>query len=71
MNLNTEAENTGEDTADCEGSVRTVVNCRECDLAIALWLLVSKCSINPVINPNFLYSHSNKCSYKFSSLHVK
>jgi hypothetical protein len=46
---------TGEDTADWEDLVRAVVNCRVCELAIALWLLVvmiCKLSINPITNPN-------------------
>jgi hypothetical protein len=38
-----------------------VVNCGVCELTIALQLLVitiSKCSINPITNPNPAYSHS-------------
>jgi hypothetical protein len=31
---------TGEDKADCEDLLRAVVNCRVCELAIALYLLV-------------------------------
>jgi hypothetical protein len=43
-------------------SVCAVVNCRVCELTIALYLLVvttCKCSINPITNPNPVYSHSN------------
>jgi hypothetical protein len=45
-------------------TVRVVVNYRVCDLAIALWLLVvmiHKCSINPITNPNPVYSHTHTC----------
>jgi hypothetical protein len=52
---------TGEDTADWEELVCAVVNCRVCELVISLWLLVvTFCgsSINPIINPNPIYSHS-------------
>jgi hypothetical protein len=48
-------QTTGEHTADCEGLVRAVVNCRVRKLATALQLLVvtiCKCSINPITNPN-------------------
>jgi hypothetical protein len=43
--------------------VPAVVNCRMCELAIALQLLVVtgcvyKCSINPVTNPDSVYCHS-------------
>jgi hypothetical protein len=40
--------------------MRAVVNCRVCELAIALQLLVvtiCKCSVNPITNPNPVYSH--------------
>jgi hypothetical protein len=40
-----------------------VVNCRVCDLAVALELLVAairKCSINLITNPNTVYSHTHK-----------
>jgi hypothetical protein len=74
-NLSTEAEDivgtchqttTGEDTEGGEDKVRAVVNCRVCELAIALWLLlftIYKCSGNPITNPNPVYSHSYKCQY--------
>jgi hypothetical protein len=48
-NVSTEAEDivgirrqptTGEDTANCEDIVSAVVNCRMCELGIALYLLV-------------------------------
>jgi hypothetical protein len=42
--------------------VCTVVNCRVCDLTIALWLLaVTFCtsSVNPISNPNPVYSHTH------------
>jgi hypothetical protein len=42
-------------------TVRVVVNCRVCELATALYLLVvtiCKCSINPITDPNPVYSHS-------------
>jgi hypothetical protein len=51
---------TDEDT-DWKGLVRAVVNCRVCELTIVLQLLVvtiCKWSINPVTNPNPVYSHS-------------
>jgi hypothetical protein len=54
---------TGEDTADREDLVSAVVNCRVCELVIVLELLVvtiCECSINPIINPNPVCSHS-KC----------
>jgi hypothetical protein len=41
---------------------KPVVNCRMCELAIALWLLVVtiwKCSINSITNPNPVYIHCN------------
>jgi hypothetical protein len=44
-----------------EKTVRAVVNCRVCELAIAPKLLVvaiCKCSMNPVTNPQPVYSHS-------------
>jgi hypothetical protein len=70
--VNTEAEEatafgnryqatTGEDTADWEDLVRAVVNCRVCEIAITLQLLVvtfRKSSINPITNSNPVYSHS-------------
>jgi hypothetical protein len=52
---------TGKDTTDWEDFVCAVVNCRLLELAIALQLLVittCKCSINPVANPNSVYSYS-------------
>jgi hypothetical protein len=56
---------TGEDTADSEDLVHDVVNCRLCELAIALQLLmvmscVFKCLINTITNPIPVYSHSIK-----------
>jgi hypothetical protein len=36
VNVSTEAEYSGEDTADCENLVRAVVNCSVCAYAIAL-----------------------------------
>jgi hypothetical protein len=53
---------TGEDTTDRDDLVRYVVNCRECELAIALELLVymiCNCSVNPITDPNLVYSHSH------------
>jgi hypothetical protein len=41
--------------------VRAVVNCRVCDLATVLYLIevtICNCSINPLTNPNPVYSHS-------------
>jgi hypothetical protein len=70
MNVSTEVEDiieirhqatTGEDTVDWESLVRAVVNCRVCELAIVLELLVftiCKCSINPITNPNSIYSQT-------------
>jgi hypothetical protein len=48
--------------------VHAVVNCRVCicELEIALELLVVKFykwSINPITNPNPVYSHSYTCQY--------
>jgi hypothetical protein len=69
-NVSTEAEDivgihhqatTGEDTADL---LRAVVNCRVCELPIALYLpvvTICKCSINPITNPNPVYSHTHTC----------
>jgi hypothetical protein len=57
---------TGEDTADWEDLVRAVVNCRVCESAIALQLLVVtiyKWSTNPITNPNPVYSHSYTWQY--------
>jgi hypothetical protein len=53
--------------------IRTVVNCRACELAIPLWLVVvtiCKYSINPNTNSNPVYSHYIISSYyiPFSSL---
>jgi hypothetical protein len=48
-------------TADWEDSVHAVVNCRVCELAIALELLVvriCKTEINPITNPNPVTNHS-------------
>jgi hypothetical protein len=53
---------TGEDTADWEDLVCAVLNCRMCEWAIALLLLavpICKSSINPITNPNPLYSHNH------------
>jgi hypothetical protein len=36
VNMNTEAEATGKDTTDREDFVLAVVNCRVCELAVAL-----------------------------------
>jgi hypothetical protein len=49
-------------TVDVEELVRAAVSCRICELAIALQLFVvtnSKCSINPITNPNSVYSHTH------------
>jgi hypothetical protein len=46
---------------ETEDLVRAVVNCRVCELAIALKLLVvtiCKCSVNPITNPNAVCSQS-------------
>jgi hypothetical protein len=62
VNLNTEADGTGEFIAEREDSVRAVVNWRVCELAVAVCLLeftICKCLINPNCNPNLVYSHSN------------
>jgi hypothetical protein len=48
------------DTADSKDSLRAVVNCIVCELAIALYLLVvTMCSINSITNPNPVYSHTH------------
>jgi hypothetical protein len=71
--VNTEAEEatafiscyqmtTGEDRAGLENFVRALVNCRVCELALVLLLSVvtfCKSSINPVSNPNTVYSHTH------------
>jgi hypothetical protein len=47
--------------------VPAAVNCRMCELAITLELLIVKicnCSINQITNPNSVYSHSIKLQYK-------
>jgi hypothetical protein len=52
---------TCEDTADCKDLVHAVVNCRVCELAIALQLfivMICRCSTNAITNPNPVYSHS-------------
>jgi hypothetical protein len=54
---------TGEDTADWEDLACAVVNCKVCELVTALQSLVliscvHKCWINPITNPNPVYSHS-------------
>jgi hypothetical protein len=57
-------QTTVENTADWEDIVRAVVNCRVCELAKALYLLVvtiCKCSINPITNPNPVFSHPYTC----------
>jgi hypothetical protein len=49
---------TCEDTADWEDLVRAVGNCRVCELAITLQVLVvtfCKVSVNPITNPNPVY----------------
>jgi hypothetical protein len=45
---------TGEDTADWEVFVSSVVNCTMCELAIAL----DKCAVNSITIPDTVYSHS-------------
>jgi hypothetical protein len=60
--------NTGPKVEPCDtyDLVRAVVNCKECELAIALELVevtISKCSINPSANPNTVYSHSYPWQY--------
>jgi hypothetical protein len=63
---------TGEDTADWEDLVRAVMNCRVCELAIALYLLVvtiCKCSISAVTYRNRVCGRSymwQYCSTKLS-----
>jgi hypothetical protein len=57
---------TGEDTTDWEDLVRAVVNCRLCELKIALQLLVvtfCNCIIQPIIDPNPVYNYSNSLYY--------
>jgi hypothetical protein len=56
----------GEGIVDWEDLVRAVVNCRVCELALALQLLVvmiGKCSVSPITNPNPVYSHSYAWQY--------
>jgi hypothetical protein len=60
VNVSAEAEDIGEEAADCEILIRALVNCRVCELAIMLLLVVltiCKCSINPITNPNSACSH--------------
>jgi hypothetical protein len=57
---------TREDTADWEGLGRAVVNCRVCELGIALYLLVvmfSKSTTNVITDPNPVCSHSYTWQY--------
>jgi hypothetical protein len=57
---------TDENTAEWEDSMRVIVNCRVCKLAIELEFLVvaiCKWSINPIINSNFVHSHSYTLQY--------
>jgi hypothetical protein len=67
--MNTEAEKTMAleavtrlvNTQQTEDLVRAVVNCRMCELVIALQLLLDtfyKGSINPITDLNPVYSHS-------------
>jgi hypothetical protein len=83
MNVWTEAKDvvgirhqatTGEDRADWEDLVGVLVNCRACELAIALQLLVvaiCKRSTNAITNPNLVYSHSYTWQQIPSGLLVK
>jgi hypothetical protein len=57
---------TCEDTADWEHIVRAIVNCSVCELATTLYVLVvtiCKRTINPITNPNPVYSHSIAWQY--------
>jgi hypothetical protein len=61
VKVNMEAVNISEYTADLGHLVRILVDCRMCELSIALQLLVftiSKRSMNPIKRPNSVYSHS-------------
>jgi hypothetical protein len=52
----------GEDTADWKDLVHAAVNCRGCELVIVLQLLavtICKWSINPITNPNTVYSYTH------------
>jgi hypothetical protein len=56
----------GEDKGDREDLVRTVVNCRVCELVIPLQLfVVTRCvykgAINPITNSNPVCSHFHTC----------
>jgi hypothetical protein len=51
---------TGEDTADLEDLMHVIVNCKERELVIALWLpevMSYMCSVHPITNRNPIYSH--------------
>jgi hypothetical protein len=53
--------------------VRAIVNCKVCELAIQLELLVVtifKSQINPISNPNLVYSHIPRDSI-FASKSIK
>jgi hypothetical protein len=53
---------TGQNTADWKDFVCAVVNCRVCELALALWLFVvtfCKSWINPITNLNPVYNHTH------------
>jgi hypothetical protein len=60
---------------DWDGLLRAVVNCRACELAIALSLLVvttCKCSVNPITNPTpyIVHIHENTCAYTHTHTHT-
>jgi hypothetical protein len=60
--------------AEREDSVRALLNCILCELAIApLWIVITnwKCPINPVTNPNpkSLQSHTIPRSWQYESEH--
>jgi hypothetical protein len=52
--VSTEAEDIGEDTAVYENLVRAIVNCRMCELAIAIVSMICKCSKNQISNLNLV-----------------
>jgi hypothetical protein len=73
VNVSTEAVDVSEYTADLRHLVHILVDCRMCELSIALQLLVFtiyKCSINPIKKPNSVYSYSYAWQFVRRQLHM-
>jgi hypothetical protein len=61
---------TTDDTADSEESARVLANCRWCELAIALELLLItnlESPLNPITNPNPLYNQKRRDDIKVAN----